>query len=80
MRCSSAGKLRHKHSNEYAGLETPRIGRPGGQQLFTLVLIAAVLVCTVGFHMPIGFVALPAGLLLAFVNIKEHKTFIRGVS
>lgn len=74
------GKLRDKHSNEYAGLETPRTGRPTGQQVFTLLLIAAILVCTLGFHMPIGFVALTAGLLLAFVNIKEHKTFIGGVS
>ena len=41
-------------------------------------LIAAMLVCTLGFHMPIGFVALSAGLLLALVNIKEHKTFIGG--
>ncbi|WP_354174658.1 SLC13 family permease [Arthrobacter sp. UYEF36] len=74
------GKLRDKHSNEYAGLETPRTGRPTGQQIFTLLLIAAILVCTLGFHMPIGFVALSAGLLLAFVNIKDHKTFIGGVS
>ncbi|MFM9432844.1 SLC13 family permease [Arthrobacter sp. MP_2.3] len=72
------GKLRDKHANEYAGLDTPRTGRPGGQQIFTLVLIAAILVCTLGFHLPIGFVALSAGLLLAFV--KEHKTFIGGVS
>jgi len=39
-----------------------------------------MLVCTLGFHMPIGFVALSAGLLLALVNIKEHQTFIGGVS
>jgi di/tricarboxylate transporter len=69
-----------KHTNEYAGLDTPRTGRPKGQQIVTLALIAAILVCTLGFHMPIGFVALSAGLLLAFVNIKEHKTFIGGVS
>jgi di/tricarboxylate transporter len=50
------------------------------QQIFTLALIVVMLVCTLGFHMPIGFVALSAGLLLAFVNIKEHKTFIGGVS
>ena len=74
------GKLRDKHANEYAGLDTPRAGRPQGQQIFTLALIAAILVCTLGFHMPIGFVALSAGLLLAFVNIKEHKSFISGVS
>ena len=74
------GKLRDKHANEYAGLDTPRIGRPNGQQMLTLALIVAILVCTLGFHMPIGFVALSAGLILAFVNIKEHKTFIGGIS
>jgi di/tricarboxylate transporter len=74
------GKLRDNHANEYAGLDATRVGRPKGQQIFTLALIAVILVCTLGFHMPIGFVALSAGLLLAFVNIKEHKTFIGGVS
>ncbi|MGP0222538.1 SLC13 family permease [Paenarthrobacter sp. NCHU4564] len=74
------GKLRDKHANEYDGMETPRAGRPNGQQLLTLALILAILVCTLGFHLPIGFVALSAGLLLALVNIKEHKTFIGGVS
>lgn len=74
------GKLRDTHANEYAALDTTRTGRPRGQQIFTLGLILALLVCTLGFHMPIGFVALSAGLLLAFVNIKEHKTFISGIS
>ncbi|MBT2534625.1 SLC13 family permease [Arthrobacter sp. ISL-69] len=74
------GKLRDNQANEYAGLDATRAGRPNGQQIFTLALIAAILVCTLGFHMPIGFVALSAGLLLAFVNIKEHKTFIGGIS
>ncbi|MGO4237191.1 SLC13 family permease [Pseudarthrobacter sp. YAF2] len=55
-------------------------GRPHGQQVLTLALIAVMLLCTLGFHMPIGFVALAAGLLLAFVNIREHKTFIGGIS
>src|SRR6476620_6488471 len=32
------GKLRDKHANEYAGLDTPRTGRPSGQQIFTLIL------------------------------------------
>ena len=74
------GKLHDKHANEYADLDAPRTSRPHGQQILTLGLIAAMLVCTLGFHMPIGFVALSAGLLLAFVNIKEHKTFIGGIS
>ena len=70
--------LRDKHSNEYVGLDAPLTGRPSGQQLFSLVLTAAILVCTLVFHMPTGFVALSAGLLLAIVNMKEHKTFIGG--
>jgi Na+/H+ antiporter NhaD/arsenite permease-like protein len=73
------GKLRDGEGI-HADLETPAVGRPHGQQIFTLALIGALLVCALGFHMPIGFVALSAGLLLAFVNIKEHKTFIGGVS
>ncbi|MDP9989028.1 Na+/H+ antiporter NhaD/arsenite permease-like protein [Arthrobacter oryzae] len=54
--------------------------RPHGQQVLTLVLILGLLVCTLGFHLPTGFVALSAGLLLALVNIKEHRTFIGGIS
>ena len=73
------GKLRDG-DGQHADLDTTRTGRPHGQQILTLALIAAMLVCTLGFHMPIGFVALSAGLLLALVNIKEHRTFIGGVS
>ena len=73
------GKLRDG-DGQHAELDTARTGRPHGQQLLTLALIAAMLVCALGFHMPIGFVALSAGLLLALVNIKEHRTFIGGVS
>lgn len=73
------GKLRDGEGGQQADLDT-RTGRPHGQQILTLVLIAVMLVCTLGFHMPIGFVALSAGLLLALVNIKEHQTFIGGVS
>jgi di/tricarboxylate transporter len=74
------GKLRDGEGVQHADLDTSRTGRPHGQQILTLVLIAVMLVCTLGFHMPIGFVALSAGLLLALVNIKEHQTFIGGVS
>lgn len=73
------GKLR-EGDGQHADLETGSAGRPHGQQILTLVLIVAMLVCALGFHMPIGFVALSAGLLLALVNIKEHQTFIGGVS
>lgn len=73
------GRLRDGEG-QHADLETTTTGRPHGQQILTLALIAAMLVCALGFHMPIGFVALSAGLLLALVNIKEHRTFIGGVS
>ena len=74
------GKLRDGESGQHADLDTTRTSRPHGQQILTLALIAAMLVCALGFHMPIGFVALSAGLLLALVNIKEHRTFIGGIS
>ena len=74
------GKLRDGEGGQLADVNTASTGRPHGQQILTLVLIGAMLVCTLGFHMPIGFVALSAGLLLALVNIKEHQTFIGGVS
>jgi di/tricarboxylate transporter len=73
------GKLRDGATGQHAELET-RTTRPHGQQILTLGLIVAMLVCALGFHMPIGFVALSAGLLLALVNIKEHQTFIGGIS
>ena len=73
------GKLRDGAAGQHAELEA-RPTRPHGQQILTLGLIVAMLVCALGFHMPIGFVALSAGLLLALVNIREHKTFIGGVS
>src|SRR6476661_2555779 len=74
------GRLRDGENGQHADLDTTRTARPHGQQILTLALIAVMLVCTLGFHLPIGFVALSAGLLLALVNIKEHQTFIGGVS
>lgn len=75
------GRLRDGESGRQVDLDAPSTGRrPHGQQILTLALIAALLVCTLGFHMPIGFVALSAGLLLALVNIKEHRTFVGGIS
>jgi len=73
------GKLRDGAGGRHLDIDTAS-GRLHGQQVLTLALIALMLLCTLGFHMPIGFVALAAGLLLAFVNIKEHKTFIGGIS
>lgn len=74
------GRLREGEAGQNADLDTSKVGRPRGQQILTLVLITVMLVCTLGFHMPIGFVALSAGLLLALINIKEHQTFIGGIS
>lgn len=75
------GKLRDGEGGaQHVDADAPRTSRPHGQQILTLLLIAAMLICTLGFHMPIGFVALSAGLLLALINIKEHRTFIGGIS
>lgn len=73
------GKLRDGAGGRGPEIDTAS-GRPHGQQALTLALIAGMLVCTLGFQMPIGFVALSAGLLLAFVNVREHRTFIGGIS
>lgn len=74
------GRLRDGVAGHHADVSTGNSRRPRGQQILTLVLIAVMLACTLGFHMPIGFVALSAGLLLALINIKEHQTFIGGIS
>ncbi len=74
------GRLREGGTGQLIDLDISKTTRPHGQQILTLVLILTMLVCTLGFHMPIGFVALSAGLLLALINIKEHQTFIGGIS
>ena len=74
------GKLRDSKGGQHADVDSSPSARPHGQQVLTLALIAVMLVCTLGFRMPIGFVALSAGLLLALINIKEHQTFIGGIS
>lgn len=53
------GKLRDSKSGDQVDLDAPSATRPHGQQILTLVLIAVMHICTLGFHMPIGFVALP---------------------
>lgn len=77
---SILGRKNDSTANAYEGTELKLVGRPTGQQTFTLVLIGLILVSTLGLHMPIGFVALTAGLLLALVNIREHRSFIDGIS
>jgi len=70
------GKLRDGAPRQHVDTDTPPLGRPHGQQIITLVLIAVMLVATLGFHLPIGFVALSAGLLLAFINQDEVRTWL----
>ena len=74
------GKLRDGAAGQHAELERPAPPGRTASRSSPWRLIVAMLVCALGFHMPIGFVALSAGLLLALVNIKEHQTFIGGVS
>ena len=74
------GKLRDGSGLQDSDLDLARTTRPHGQQITTLLLIGVMLVCTLGFRMPIGFVALSAGLLLAFLNVKKQQSFINGVS
>ncbi|TLM73234.1 SLC13 family permease [Pseudarthrobacter sp. NamB4] len=74
------GRLHEGGTGQAIDLDTSKTTRPHGQQILTLVLILVMLVCTLGFRMPIGFVALSAGLLLALINIKEHQSFIGGIS
>ncbi|GAA1389537.1 SLC13 family permease [Luteococcus peritonei] len=49
-------------------------------QWLTLALIGAIIVAAIGFKLPISLVSLTAGLVMAFFNIKEHKSFINGIS
>jgi di/tricarboxylate transporter len=77
---AALGRLRAGEAGQHADVDSAGSARPRGQQILTLGLIAGMLVCTLGFHLPIGFVALSAGLLLALINIKEHQSFINGIS
>ncbi|MEH3155406.1 MAG: SLC13 family permease [Gordonia paraffinivorans] len=46
----------------------------------TLALIATVLVLVLVFHMPISFVAIAAGVVLAFTDLKGQNDAIMGIS
>lgn len=49
-------------------------------QWVTLALIVAILVAALILKLPIGFVGLTAGLILAFFSLDQHKTFVSGIS
>ncbi|MCV9993525.1 SLC13 family permease [Paeniglutamicibacter sp. ZC-3] len=74
------GKLRDGDGSAHMAEVAAGSTRPRGQQIFTLALIGAMLVCALGFGLPIGFVALSAGLLLALFNIKAQQKFVAGIS
>lgn len=74
------GRLRDGAAGRQADVDPAAPARPRGRQLLTLALIAGMLVCTLGFHLPIGFVALSAGLLLALLDVREHQSSINGIS
>ena len=74
------GKLRTSAGEGYTEVEEIRSTRPRGQQIYTLVLIGVMLFCALVLRLPIGFVALSAGLLLALLNIKDQQKFVAGIS
>ncbi|NQD41306.1 C4-dicarboxylate ABC transporter [Glutamicibacter halophytocola] len=74
------GKLRTSAGEGYTEVEEIRSTRPQGQQIYTLVLIGVMLFCALVLRLPIGFVALSAGLLLALLNIKDQQKFVAGIS
>ncbi|MFC9553557.1 SLC13 family permease [Rhodococcus sp. NPDC056960] len=49
-------------------------------QKLTLVLIAAVLVLVLVLHLPISFVAIAAGAILAFTDLSKQNEAIAGIS
>lgn len=50
------------------------------QVWLTLSLIAVMVVGAVGFELPIGFLGLTCGLVLAFTSMKHSDTFVSGIS
>lgn len=52
---------------------TPRI-------VFTLILIAVMVVAAVGFSLPIGFVGIILGVILSFTMMKKSESFVSGIS
>lgn len=49
-------------------------------QKLTLFLIAAVLVLVLVFHLPISFIAIAAGAILAFTDLSKQNEAIAGIS
>ncbi|MBF4551465.1 SLC13 family permease [Pseudoclavibacter sp. VKM Ac-2888] len=49
-------------------------------QALTLALIAVILVLVLVFHLPISFIAIAAGVVLAFTDLKKQSDAIAGIS
>ena len=50
------------------------------QVWLTLSLIAVMVIGAVGFELPIGFLGLTCGLVLAFTSMRHSDTFVSGIS
>lgn len=51
-----------------------------GQVWLTISLIGLMVIGAVGFELPIGFLALACGLVLAFTSLKHADTLVSGIS
>jgi di/tricarboxylate transporter len=74
------GRLHTRHPDEPASTHMGRVGPINRIQAVTLGLIGLILIAALVFKLPIGFVGLTAGLILAFFSLDQHKNFVSGIS
>ena len=78
---SGGGGTQRPHPDAaHRGRHRPRVQPVTGVQKLTLVLIAAVLVLVLVLHLPISFVAIAAGAILAFTDLTKQSEAIAGIS
>lgn len=78
---AALGRLRRKGVGDAEALAAYTKRDPiTWRQWLTLALIGVMIVAALGFRLPISFVALTCGLILAFTMLDEHKTFVSGIS
>ena len=75
----SSTTLLTRPRTEVAQVQSPVTTVTAVQKL-TLVLIGALLVLVLVFHLPISFIAIAAGALLAFTDLKGQNDAIAGIS
>lgn len=61
-------------------VEEDQVQRPDRRQILTLVLIAVILVLVLVLHLPISFISIAAGLILAFTDLNRQGEAISGIS